>query len=43
MLIAEKLEIDLSKVRVEAAPVDPAYNHTAFGSQVTGGSDQRLE
>ncbi|MFZ5868309.1 MAG: molybdopterin cofactor-binding domain-containing protein [Thermodesulfobacteriota bacterium] len=38
MLVAEELEIDLSKVSVEAAPVDPAYNHTAFGIQVTGGS-----
>ncbi|MEW6530628.1 MAG: xanthine dehydrogenase family protein molybdopterin-binding subunit [Thermodesulfobacteriota bacterium] len=38
MLVAEELEINLSKVRVEAAPVDPAYNHTAFGIQVTGGS-----
>ena len=38
MLIAEELEIDLSKVRVEAAPVDPAYNHTEWGMQGTGGS-----
>jgi isoquinoline 1-oxidoreductase beta subunit len=38
MLVAEELEIDLSKVRVEAAPVDPAYNHTEWGRQGTGGS-----
>lgn len=39
MLIAEELECDLSKVRVEAAPVDPAYNHTEWGPvQGTGGS-----
>ena len=38
MLVAEELEIDLSKVRVEAAPVDPAYNHTEWGMQGTGGS-----
>jgi isoquinoline 1-oxidoreductase beta subunit len=25
-------------VRVEAAPVGPAYNHTGFGTQLTGGS-----
>src|SRR5206468_6494630 len=25
-------------IRVESAPVDPAYNHTAFGIQMTGGS-----
>jgi isoquinoline 1-oxidoreductase beta subunit len=38
MLVAEELDADWSKVRVEAAPVDPAYNHTAFGIQMTGGS-----
>ena len=38
MLVAEELEADWSKVRVEAAPVDPAYNHSAFGIQMTGGS-----
>src|ERR1041384_5537233 len=38
MLIAEELDADWSKVRVEAAPVDPAYNHAAFGIQMTGGS-----
>ncbi len=38
MLVAEELEADWQKVRVESAPVDPAYNHTAFGIQMTGGS-----
>ncbi len=38
MLVAEELDADWSKVRVEAAPVDPAYNHTLFGIQMTGGS-----
>ncbi len=38
MLIAEELEIDLSKVRVASAPVDAAYNHTEWGMQGTGGS-----
>jgi isoquinoline 1-oxidoreductase beta subunit len=40
MLVAEELEADWSKIRVEPAPVDPAYNHTqwAAGLQGTGGS-----
>src|SRR2546426_1172967 len=38
MLIAEELEADWSRIRVESPPVDPAYNHTAFGIQLTGGS-----
>ncbi|HWY26805.1 MAG TPA: xanthine dehydrogenase family protein molybdopterin-binding subunit [Candidatus Angelobacter sp.] len=38
MLLNEELEADWSKVRVEPAPVDAAYNHTAFGIQMTGGS-----
>lgn len=38
MLVAEELEADWSKIKVEAAPVDPAYNHTVFGIQMTGGS-----
>jgi len=38
MLVAEELECDWRKVRVEPAPVDPAYNHTVFGIQATGGS-----
>ena len=38
MLVAEELECDWSKVRVEHAPAAPAYGHTAFGMQMTGGS-----
>src|SRR5437667_6731163 len=38
MLLNEELEADWSKIKVEAAPVDAAYNHTAFGVQMTGGS-----
>lgn len=38
MLVAEELECDWTKIRVEAAPVDPVYNHTRFGMQITGGS-----
>jgi len=38
MLVAEELEADWSKIKVESAPVDPAYNHTVFGIQITGGS-----
>ncbi len=39
MLIAEELECDWRKVRVEASPVAPIYNHTVFGPiMVTGGA-----
>ncbi|MFZ3214673.1 MAG: xanthine dehydrogenase family protein molybdopterin-binding subunit [Candidatus Acidiferrales bacterium] len=38
MLLAEELEADWTKVRVEPAPVDPVYNHTVFGIMMTGGS-----
>ena len=38
MLIAEELECDWSRIRVEHAPAAPAYAHTAFGIQMTGGS-----
>ena len=38
MLLNEELEADWSKIRVEPAPVDAAYNHTVFGMQMTGGS-----
>src|SRR5260370_37842816 len=37
-LLNEELEADWSKVRVEAAPVDKAYNHPIWGIQGTGGS-----
>jgi isoquinoline 1-oxidoreductase beta subunit len=38
MLVAEELEADWKKVRVEPAPVNPVYNHTLWGIQATGGS-----
>ncbi|HVR22085.1 MAG TPA: xanthine dehydrogenase family protein molybdopterin-binding subunit [Candidatus Polarisedimenticolia bacterium] len=38
MLLADELDADWSKVGFEAAPVDPKYNHPAFGIQMTGGS-----
>ena len=38
MLLNEELQADWSKIRVESAPVDSVYNHTAFGIQMTGGS-----
>ncbi len=38
MLIAEELDADWSRIRVESAPAEPAYNHTMFGMYVTGGS-----
>ena len=38
MLVAEELECEWSKIRVESAPVEAVYNHTAFGIQMTGGS-----
>jgi isoquinoline 1-oxidoreductase subunit beta len=38
MLIAEELGLDWSKLHVEHAPAAPAYAHTGFGMQMTGGS-----
>jgi isoquinoline 1-oxidoreductase beta subunit len=38
MLIAEELDADWSKIKVEHAPAGQAYAHTAFGMQMTGGS-----
>jgi isoquinoline 1-oxidoreductase beta subunit len=38
MLVADEMDADWSKVRTEFAPVNPAYNHTLFGIQMTGGS-----
>src|SRR5256712_4341918 len=38
MLIAEELDADWSKIRVEHAEAGPVYAHTAFGIQMTGGS-----
>jgi len=38
MLLAEELEADWSKVRIEFAPADKAYTNPMFGMQGTGGS-----
>ncbi|HEY6928845.1 MAG TPA: xanthine dehydrogenase family protein molybdopterin-binding subunit [Thermoanaerobaculia bacterium] len=38
MLVAEELGCDWSQIKVEHAPAAPAYVHTAFGMQMTGGS-----
>ena len=38
MLLAEELDADWTKVSVEQAPVDKAYNNPMFGMQATGGS-----
>lgn len=42
MLLAEELEVDWTKVRIEPAPVDPVYNHTEWEVQGTGGSTSVL-
>ena len=38
MLVAEELECDWSKIRVEHAPASAVYAHLLFGIQGTGGS-----
>ena len=38
MLVADELEADWAKVKVEQSAVDAAYNHTVFGMMITGGS-----
>lgn len=39
MLVAEELEVDLAKVRIEFAPANPAaYINRLLGGQITGGS-----
>ena len=43
LVLAEELDCDWSRVRVEHAPAAPAYAHTAFGLQMTGGSTSTWE
>jgi isoquinoline 1-oxidoreductase beta subunit len=38
MLVAEELEADWTRIRVEHAPANPIYAHKLFGGQGTGGS-----
>ena len=38
MLVNEELDADWGKVRGELAPAGPAFAHTVFGMQMTGGS-----
>jgi isoquinoline 1-oxidoreductase beta subunit len=38
MLVAEELDADWTRIRVEHAPAAPPFAHTAFGMQMTGGS-----
>src|SRR5918996_5664992 len=38
MLIAEELDADWTRIRVEHAPAAPSYAHTVFHMQMTGGS-----
>src|SRR5881398_2251361 len=38
MLLAEELEADWSKIKIEFAPADKAYTNPMFGMQGTGGS-----
>jgi isoquinoline 1-oxidoreductase beta subunit len=42
MLVAEELEVEWSKISVEAAPVAPEYYHAQWGVQATGGSTSVL-
>lgn len=38
MILADELDADWSRVKVDAAPAAPEYNHTVYGMQMTGGS-----
>jgi isoquinoline 1-oxidoreductase subunit beta len=38
MLIAEELDCNWKDIAVTHSPASPAYNHTVFGMQITGGS-----
>ena len=38
MLVAEELEVDLGRVKIEMAGVDPMYINALLGGQLTGGS-----
>ncbi len=38
MCVAEELDADWSRLAIEFAPIDPAYNRSDLGTQITGGS-----
>ena len=38
LLVAEELGVDVNKVAIEQAPVDPVYINALLGGQITGGS-----
>jgi len=38
LLVAEELGVDVQKVAIEQAPVDPVYINSLLGAQITGGS-----
>jgi len=38
MLIAEELDVDIRKIKVEIAPVAAVYTNALLGAQITGGS-----
>jgi isoquinoline 1-oxidoreductase beta subunit len=38
MLLAEELECDWARIKVEMAPADKAYTNPLIGQQLTGGS-----
>jgi isoquinoline 1-oxidoreductase beta subunit len=42
MMVADEMDADWNRIRVEFAPVDSTYNHTAFGIQLTGGSTSTM-
>ncbi len=43
MVVADELDCDWAKVKVEHAPAAPEYAHTVFGVQMTGGSTSTWE
>ncbi len=38
LLVAEELNVDVAKVAIQQAPVDPVYINAMLGGQITGGS-----
>ena len=42
-LVAEELEVDLARIRVEIAPVGEVYTNALLGGQITGGSTSVVE